>query len=69
MNEDVINDLMTALITCQILNIYTSDEKIIIGAGGISPENIEFNSFGVIIKNINKSTWYSFNDIKKIEVY
>ena len=69
MNEDVINDLMTALITCQILNIYTSDEKIIIGVGGIPPENIEFNSFGVIIKDINKKTWYSFNHIKKIEVY
>lgn len=69
MNEDVINDLMVALIDCKIVNIYTSDEKVIIGIGGTPPENVEFNSFGVIIKDINKDIWYSFNDIRKIEVY
>lgn len=69
MYSEIINDLTVVLFSCRILNIYTSDEKIIIGIGGIPKENVEFNAFGIIIKDVGKTIWYSFNDIKKIEVY
>ena len=69
MHANIVNDLTIALFSCRILNIYTSDEKIIIGAGGMPKENIEFNSFGVVVKDIGREKWYSFYDIKKIEVY
>lgn len=69
MYSELINDLTIELYSCKILNIYTSDKKIIIGVGGIPKENVEFNSFGIIIKEAGRNVWYSYNDIKKIEVY
>ena len=69
MNQEIINDLSIEIFSRKIVIIYTSDEKIIIGIGGISKENIEFNSFGIVVKKTGKDIWYSFNDIKKIEVY
>lgn len=69
MYSDIVNDLTVALFSCRILNIYTSDEKLIIGIGGVPKEDVEFNAFGIVIQYVGKKVWYSFDDIKKIEVY
>lgn len=70
MYTELINSLMIELLTCNIMNIYTSDDvKITIGISGISKDQIEFKSFGIVINEPGKKVWYSYSNIHKIEVY
>ena len=64
------NNLMTAILTHHIVNLYmVSGEKIVIGVGGHHKNTIRFNAFGFYIKTISASLWYSYAHIIKIEVY
>lgn len=64
------NNMMAAVLTHHIVNIYMdSDEKIVIGVGGVHKTDIRFQPFGFYIKTISASVWYSYAHIVKIEVY
>lgn len=68
-NEFKMN-LMAAILTHSIVNIYmSSGEKIVIGVGGHHKDTIRFNPFGFYIKTISASFWYNYSQIIKIEVY
>ncbi|MBR3208749.1 MAG: hypothetical protein IKF82_00615 [Bacilli bacterium] len=62
-------NLMYALLSYKIINIYTIDEKIVIGDAGVSKDDVVIRPFGFYIKSFNAAKWYSFLHIKKIEVY
>lgn len=70
MYTELINDLMLELLTCKIMNIYTSDNvKISIGISGIPKDQIEFKSFGIVVNETGRKVWYFYSNIHKIEVY
>lgn len=64
------DNLMTAIITHRIINIYIDDgRKIVIGDGGIEKDLIMIRPFGFYIKGLESAKWYSFASIKSIEVF
>ena len=70
MYSDFKTNLMLAIMSYMIINIYMiNDEKIIIGSGGLSKDLIGFKSFGFYIRGQNSYKWYSYSNIVKIEVY
>lgn len=69
MYNEVISDMSFNLLECDIMNIYTLNEKIVIGLGGIKKDCIEFKSMGIMIKSDTHITWYPYSSISKIEVY
>ena len=69
MYDDFISEMTFNLLECNIMNIYTSDEKVVIGLGGVNKDCVEFKSIGVAIKIDTHITWYPYASIQKIEVY
>lgn len=63
-------NLMLAILSYMIINIYMIDgEKIVIGDGGIAKDFVSFRPFGFYVKGQNLAKWYSYANIKKIEVF
>ena len=69
MYKDFKTNLMLAILSYKIVNIYINQEKIVIGEGGVAKDFISFRPFGFYIKEHNSAKWYSYSNITKIEVY
>lgn len=70
MYKEFQDNLMTAILSYKIINIYLNgDQKIVIGDGGVNKDLIQINPFGFIIKGLGSAKWYSFASIKSIEVF
>ena len=64
-------ELMSKVLENEIINIYLSDgQKIVIGKGGIKPEDVKYEKYGFVIKSGPIShSWYNYNNIKQIDVF
>ena len=69
MYSELISDITFKLLECNIMNIYTLNEKVVVGLGGIEKDCVEFKSMGMLIKGDTHTTWYPYFSIYKIEVY
>lgn len=70
MYNDFKTNLMLAVLSYTIINVYMTDgEKVVIGDGGTTKDLVSFRPFGFYIKGQNLAKWYSYGNIKKIEVF
>jgi hypothetical protein len=64
------DNLMAAILSYKIINIYLKNgKKIVIGDGGVSKSSIRIKPFGFVIKDFGSAKWYSFASIQSIEVF